>query len=215
MNFAPRLLLFASVAVLAGTILSGCGTTQDPIFTDNPSAPALTESPTDDVQIAAARFRPGETVVVATTTGSEADPGPVSGAGQNFLIAEDGTITLPLIGRIQAAGKTPGELQDDIDKLYVPQYFVHLATTVTALNRVYYVGGEVAHPGPEIYVGQTTVTTAIQAAGDLTPYAKHVVWLTRSDGTRIRVDYDQALSDSSKDLPVFPGDKLEVHRRIF
>lgn len=217
MNFLSRFWLFACAALLAGTILSGCDTTtkDEPVFSDNPNVPAMTDSPTNESQSAAARFRAGETVVVATSTGSEGDPGPIVATGQNYLIADDGTITLPYIGRVQAAGKTPSELQEDIDKAYVPQYYVHLTTTVTGIYRVYYVGGEVNHPGPIVYNGQTTVTMAIQAAGDLTTFAKHTVWVTRTDGTRIKVDYDAALSDSSKDLPVFPGDKLEVHRRIF
>lgn len=112
-----------------------------------------------------------------------------------------------------AVGKTPGELQKVITQLYVPNYYVNLAVTVTAMNRVYYVGGEVGHPGPEEYLGQTTVTKAIQSAGDFTMFANHTVWLTRSDGTRIQVNVDKALQDSASDPPVFPGDQIEVRRR--
>lgn len=214
MNLLMKVSLSAGAAVLAGMVLAGCGSTGDPIFTDNPNAPAMTGSAANSSQQAAV-FRAGETVIVATSTGSDT-PGPIVSAGQNFLISEDGTILLPLVGRIQAAGKTSGELQDDIDKAYVPQYFLHLTTTVTGQARVYYVGGEVMHPGPEVYVGQTTVTTAIQAAGDLSQFASHTrIWLTRPDGTRIQVNYDKALNDPAQDPPVFPGDKIEVHRRYF
>jgi polysaccharide export outer membrane protein len=218
MNFLMKLSLSAPAVVLAGIALSGCGSAPEPIFTDNPNVPTMTESGTNSEQsvLAAARLQVGETVVVATSTGSDSDPGPITAAGQNYLIADDGTIKLPLIDRVAAANKTPSELQDEIDHCYVPRYFVHLTTTVNALNRVYYVGGEVSHPGPEIYVGKTTLTTAIQAAGDLTQFASHSkIWLTRADGTRIKVNYDDALSDPTKDPPVFPGDKIEVHRRIF
>jgi protein involved in polysaccharide export with SLBB domain len=213
-----KLSLSVCPAVLAVVVLSGCRSTPDPIFTDNPNAPVTAESGTNGEQTvsAAARFQTGETVVVATSTGSDASPGPISASGQPYLIADDGTISLPLIGRIQAAGKTPGELQDQINKAYVPQYYVNLTTTVTAQSRVYYVGGEVNHPGPEVYVGQTTVTTAIQAAGDLGQFASHTkIWLTHPDGTRIQVNYDKALNDPAQDPPVFPGDKIEVHRRIW
>jgi protein involved in polysaccharide export with SLBB domain len=217
MNLLMKLSLPACVAILAGMILSGCRSAPDPIFTDNPNAPVTTESGTNGGQavLAAARFQKGETVVVATSTGSDVNPGPIASAGQNYLIADDGTITLPLIGPIHAANKTPGELQSEIDRAYVPQYYVNLTTTVTSLNRIFYVGGEVGHPGPVIYVGQTTVTTAIQAAGDLSQFASHTkIWLTHPDGTRIQVNYDKALNDPAQDPPVFPGDKIEVHRRI-
>jgi protein involved in polysaccharide export with SLBB domain len=223
MNLLSKLFFSFSPAVLAALVLSGCQSAEEPIFTDNPTAPVTatsSSSPTNDTpsltEESAARFAPGETVTVASTTGSDSQPGPIATAGQPFLINDDGTITLPLVGAVQAGGKTPGELQGEIEKLYVPEYFVRLTITVTAQNRVYYVGGEVNHPGPEVYIGKTTVSTAIQAAGDFTQFANHTVWLTRgSDGTRTKVNVDHALSDSTQDPPVFPGDKIEVHRRIF
>ena len=219
MNFLMKLCLFICGAFLAGTIFSGCGSAEEPVFSDNPSAPAMTSAPTNDLasttDAGAARFSSGETVTVSSTTGSDSDPGPIASAGQPFLIADDGTIALPLVGQIRAAGKTPGELQGEIQKLYVPQYYIRLTITVTAQSRVYYVGGEVNHPGPEVYIGQTTVTTAIQAAGDFTEFANHKVWLTRADGTRTRVNVDKALKDSTQDPPIFPGDKIHVERRIF
>ena len=218
MNFLSKLPLFACGAVLAGMTLSGCGTTGDePVFTDNPSAPSMAGLSSSSSQSGSERavFNAGETVIVATSTGSDSETGPIAASGQNYLIADDGTITLPLIGTVQAAGKSPAELQEEITKRYVPQYYINLTVTVTAQYRVFYVGGEVGHPGPEVYNGQTTVTTAIQAAGDLTQFASHMIWLTRADGTRIHVNYNQALKDSSKDLQVFPGDKIHVPRRYF
>jgi polysaccharide export outer membrane protein len=218
MNFLMKLCLFACGAFFTGMILSGCSSTQEPVFTDNPSAPAMTSASTNDLSsttdAGAARFSPGETVVVSTSTGSDSDPGPIPNSGSPYLISDDGSITLPLVGSIHAAGKTPGELQSEVNSLYVPQYYVRLTVTVTAQNRVYYVGGEVNHPGPEVYLSQTTVSTAIQAAGDFTQFANHKVWLTHSDGTRVRVNVDKALKDSTQDPPVFPGDKIHVERRI-
>ena len=167
----------------------------------------------NSLQAEAARFQAGETVSISSSTGSEMVPGPISATPQAYLIADDGTISLPLVGSVMATGKTPGELQKIITQLYVPNYFTRLAVTVTAQNRVYYVGGEVVHPGPEEYLGQTTVTKAIQAAGDFTQFASHNVWLTRSDGTRILVHVDKALRDSASDPPVFPGDQIQVPRR--
>jgi protein involved in polysaccharide export with SLBB domain len=221
MNFLSKWSLFGCAAILAGMIFSGCASssTDEPTFSDNPGAPASmgeSATTTNDVQVAAdaARFQAGETVVVGTSTGTDTDPGPIAMPGQPYLISDDGTISLPLIGRVQAAGKTPGELQDEINSLYVPQYYIRMTTTVTSPNRVYTVGGEVMRPGPQVYIGGTTVTTAIQAAGDLTQFASHTkVWLTRKDGTRIRVNYDKALEDSTQDPQVFPGDKIEVRRR--
>ena len=158
-----------------------------------------------------AHFRVGDTVVVTFTGTPEAiDP-------HEEAIKEDGNITLPLIGQIYAVGKTAGELQNEIYTNYVPKYYMRMTVTVKSGDRVYYVGGEVKGGGRQLYLGDTTVTKAIQSAGGLTDFANHSkVWLTRaSNGQRIRVDYDKALQNPSKDPPVYPDDQIVVYRRIF
>jgi polysaccharide export outer membrane protein len=130
-------------------------------------------------------------------------------------IKEDGTITLDWIGPVQAAGKTPGELQNEIHDLYVPKYFVRLTVTVSSQERVFYVGGEVIHPGVFQYYGETTVTKAIQTAGDFTDFANRSnVSLIRANGQRIEVNCKKALEDPSLDPPVYPGDQIHVKRRL-
>lgn len=220
MNLLSKLSLSLCAVLLAGTIFSGCGTTDEPAFSDNPNATAaVTGTSTNDVPsipAPSAVFQVGETATISSSTGSDSYTGPIPPAGQPYLIADDGTITLPLIGKVQAAGKTPGELQDEITKHYVPQYYVRLTVTVTAPQRIYYVGGEVMHPGPQVYIGETTVSKAIQAAGDFTQFANHKrVVLNRKDGTQIYVNVDKALKDSSKDPEVYPGDQIVVHHRYF
>lgn len=132
-------------------------------------------------------------------------------------IKEDGTITLPDVGRVQAAGKTIGELEDAVHDLYVPRIYTHLNVTVkTTSDRVYYVRGEVKNPGRMIYAGSITVSKAITSAGDFTDFANRgKVWLTRANGDRFKLDLDRILSGEDPDPPIFPGDQIEVGRRIF
>ena len=126
-----------------------------------------------------------------------------------------GLADLPLIGPVKAAGKTPGQLQTEIHDLYVPKYYLRLTATVKSAIRVYYVGGEVRSPGPKEYIGETTVIKAIQTAGDFTDYAnKKKVKLTRN-GKTINVDCKKAQGDSAFDLQVFPGDRIDVKRRLW
>jgi protein involved in polysaccharide export with SLBB domain len=158
----------------------------------------------------APRFRVGETVIVDLTGTADLIP------QHSEPIKEDGTITLPYIGAVQAAGKTPGKLQNEIHDLYVPQYYVRLTVTVKSEDRVYYVGGEVRQPGRQLYVGETTVTRAVQSAGDFTDFAnRSKVWLVRANGKRVKVNCSKALENSSLDLPVYPGDQIQVPRRFF
>jgi protein involved in polysaccharide export with SLBB domain len=201
--------------LIASVILTGCASSpNDPFFSDNPSPPAMagapagvTNPPTSDV----ARFRVGDTISVALS-GLPSDV-PI----HEESIKEDGTITMPDIGHIQAAGKTAGELQNEILNLYVPKYYTHLTVTVKSPDdSVYYVRGEVHTPGRLVYVGATTVTKAITSAGDFTDFANHKkVWLIRANGDRIKVNCDKALEDPSQDPAVYPGDQIEVERRIW
>jgi polysaccharide export outer membrane protein len=123
---------------------------------------------------------------------------------------------MPLIGKITAVGKTTGELQDEIYTNYVPQYYVRLTVTVKSpVDRVYYVGGQVARPGAQTYLGDTTVSKAIQAAGDFNDFASHTVILNRANGERIKVNVDKVLEGKEVDPPVYPGDQIDVSRTIF
>lgn len=159
-----------------------------------------------------ARFSIGDTV---TITLSGLPPGEIPEPHQE-VIKEDGTITMPDIGKVAAAGKSPGELQNAIHDLYVPQYYTHLTVTVNTGDRVYYVRGEVKNPDRFVYVGEVTITKAIAAAGDFTDFAnRRNVVLIRSNGQRIKVNCKKILNGDSPDLPVYPGDQIVVGRSIW
>lgn len=193
---------FASGLLFAGLIFAGCDSTSGG-FADNTNPPAMA---------GVAHFHIGDTVSVVFSGIPDLTELPP----HEETIKEDGNITLPLIGSIQALGKTAGEVQNEIHDLYVPKYFVRITVTVKAGDLIYYVSGEVnSHGSRELYVGKTTVTTAITSAGGLDDFASHKVWLIRSSGQRIKVDYDDALQDPSKDLPVYPGDQINVPRKLW
>ncbi len=125
-------------------------------------------------------------------------------------------LPFPYIGPVRAVGKTAGELQTEIHDLYVPKYYVRLTVTVSSPQRVFYVGGEVKQPGRQLYIGETTVTKAIQSAGDFTDFANQKkVKLIRHNGEVITVNCVKALKDPTLDPPVYPGDQIQVPRRIF
>ena len=131
-------------------------------------------------------------------------------------IKEDGTITLDNIGPVKAVGKTAGQLQNEIHDLYVPKYYTHLTVTVKTGDRVFYVTGEVKGPGRQIYSGQMTVTKAITSAQDFTDFAnRKKVWLIRANGQRIKVNCDDIMDGTVPDPQVYPGDQIQVTRRLF
>ena len=209
---AWRMALFAGGLLLVGFILTGCySSSYDPIFSDNPTPPGMAGSSALGYDTnAVARFHIGDSVTVALTGPPEIiEP-------HTEAIKEDGTITMPNIGHVQAAGKTAGELQNEIHDLYVPKYYQRVTVTVNSGDRVYYVTGEVKQPGRQLYVGEMTVTKAITTTGGFTDFANHSkVWLIRANGQRIKVNCDKALQDPTKDPLVYPNDQIQVPRRIF
>jgi polysaccharide export outer membrane protein len=158
------------------------------------------------------RLTVGDTVTV-TLSGLPTEDTPLP---QEKTINEDGSMTLADIGRIEAAGKTPGELEDFIHDQYVPKIYTHVTVTIkTSGDRVYFVRGEIKNPGRLIYVGPITVSKAITSAGDFTDYANHHnVDLIRGNGKQYELNIDRILEGRADDPPVFPGDQIVVHRKL-
>jgi len=129
-------------------------------------------------------------------------------------VGEDGNIKLPYNVTVKAAGKTPGQLQDDIRKEYVPRIFVNLTSTVKTEERVYFVGGEVRVPARQPYIADMTVLRAIDTAGGFTDFAnRDKIELRRANGKSYNVNWKKALKDPKQDLPVYPNDQVTVHKR--
>jgi polysaccharide export outer membrane protein len=133
-------------------------------------------------------------------------------------IGGDGTVGFDLIGRVQAAGKTPVQLAKDIKEALVPKYYAHAGVTVTPSGRFFYVGGEINASGSGgriIYSGPITLTRAIDAAGGFNPFAnRRKVRLTRVDGTVKIVNCRKAVLGQEEDPPVYPGDTIFISRRF-
>jgi protein involved in polysaccharide export with SLBB domain len=131
-------------------------------------------------------------------------------------VRDDGTITLPLIGSVIAKDKTPGDLQKEIHDKYINGkiFTPALNVTVSGLERLFFVGGEVRQPNRYPWTEGMTVLKAIQSAGDFTDFAKRSkVRLTRFNGQNTIVNCDKALEKPALDLPVYPGDRITVPRR--
>src|SRR6201995_5267668 len=90
---------------------------------------------------------------------------------QTQKIGADGTLSLPLIGEVAVAGKTVGQVQADLARLYKPQLqdnevLVSLDTRAVPVV----VSGAVQKPGKIVFERPATVLEAIMEAGGVTPY---------------------------------------------
>jgi polysaccharide biosynthesis/export protein len=138
-------------------------------------------------------------------------------------IRPDGTITMPLVGDVKAAGETPSSLKARI-KTQV-QNFVKLQggseITVAVKSWKSYrftIQGEVVRSGVFTSDQYVTVADALALAGGLTRFAKRSeIALTRRDPKsgelrHIPLDYEALASGKRPDMNIFvlPGDTIWV-----
>jgi polysaccharide biosynthesis/export protein len=91
---------------------------------------------------------------------------------QEQKIATDGTLSLPLVGEVHAAGKSPAALQSELTNLYKSQ-LQNSEVNVTVETRAIpvMVSGAVQKPGKIIFERPATILEAIMEAGGFTPEA--------------------------------------------
>jgi polysaccharide export outer membrane protein len=104
-------------------------------------------------------------------------------------VRPDGKISIPLAGEVEAAGKTPAELQAGLTSALSPYIQdAAVAVLVREINAArVYVLGEVTRPGGFPLRGPMTVMQAIAVAGGRSEFAKdEVVWLREETGGKTR-----------------------------
>jgi polysaccharide biosynthesis/export protein len=132
-------------------------------------------------------------------------------------VRPDGKISLPLAGEMEAAGRTPAELQASLTKALSPYIQdTQVAVLVREINgaRVF-VLGEVTRPGGFPLRGPLTVMQAIALAGGRSEFAAdEVVWLReKQDGAaeRVRLSFgDLMKGEAAGALWLRGGDVLYV-----
>jgi polysaccharide biosynthesis/export protein len=140
------------------------------------------------------------------------------GLKKEVLVRPDGGISFPLIGEVQAVGKTTGELQKEItQKLskFIPRPAVNVALLKTASYKVY-VMGKVNRPGEFTLGRRIDVLQALSMAGGLTPFAApsdiRVIRKSAGKDVSFRFDYNAAQKgqDLSKNIELKSGDTVVV-----
>ena len=92
---------------------------------------------------------------------------------KTITVLPDGMISFPLVGHLQAAGKSAAEIETTIAaKLdaYIADPEVNVTVTSTRGNVVFVVG-KVLKPGPIVMIQSTTVMQALAMAGGLNEFA--------------------------------------------
>lgn len=126
-------------------------------------------------------------------------------------VRPDGIITLPLVGDVKAAGRTPSDLQKEIAKrlssfLREEELIVHV--NVAVVNSYYFtVSGNVEHAGVFNSRNYVTAVEAVAMAGGLNRFASNSIYVLRGPpARRIPIDFAHATSGAH------PEENLVLHR---
>jgi polysaccharide biosynthesis/export protein len=135
------------------------------------------------------------------------------------IVRPDGTITMPLVGELPAAGRTTNQLQQDAgQRLTAVVKDAVITLSVVEINSYRFtVAGNVERPGLFTSRYYLTVSEALALAGGPNRYAStdQIVIVRTAGGRvtqRIPIDYDDIFSGKSpeQDIVILPGDAVRV-----
>ena len=134
-------------------------------------------------------------------------------------VRSDGKISLPLVGEMQATGRTPLQLELDITEK-LKNFITSPEVTVivqTVNSRKFNILGEVSKPGEYPLTASTTIMDAIATAGGFRDFAKKTgVYILRKspDGTEshLKFNYKEFIKgkNSSQNIKLEPNDTIIV-----
>ena len=135
---------------------------------------------------------------------------------QSLQVRPDGKITLPLVGDMDAAGRTSLELRDAVAtslKEYVTNPVVTVIVQEVSAPQIYVIG-EVANPGAQLMRGPLTVLQALAQAGGLGEFADagdiRILRTTATGTETIAFNYKDAIRGRVGPMALQPGDTIVV-----
>jgi polysaccharide export outer membrane protein len=139
-----------------------------------------------------------------------------------YRVAPDGSIRFPLIGKVTAAGRSPGEVAHEMERRLGERYLQRPQVTIFVReyhSRRFYIWGQVARPGTLAYEENMTIIDAIALAGGFTVMAaENDVQVTRTEQGRdhtLHVRVADIRDGKAQNVLVRPGDRIYVPERFF
>ncbi|HEY0791670.1 MAG TPA: polysaccharide biosynthesis/export family protein [Chthoniobacterales bacterium] len=160
-------------------------------------------------------LRKGDTLELKISGVPAAETTSLSG---QYTIDNDGFVNLAYIGKIRIGGLPAGVAQSTIEQAYRSRdIFTNPTIIITQqiTSRFVNVGGEVKTPNRVGYTPDLTVLGSINAAGGFTAFAdERKIRLLRGNDVMI-IDVKKIRGNPSLDVPVQPGDRIEVPQSLF
>jgi polysaccharide biosynthesis/export protein VpsN len=135
-----------------------------------------------------------------------------------YTVDAQGSLNMPYINKVRAAGLTPAQVSSAIEQAYREQKIFTNPTITIVMQpqaRFVNVGGAVRSPSRVPFTEDLTLLAAINAAGGFNDFADQKrVRLLRGNQARI-FDVRQFRRDPSQDIKLQPGDRVEVPQSFF
>ncbi len=208
MRDVPKLLL-ACVVVITTTLAAGCGL----FFKD----PAPSQYPTQEVFVEDTTLGPRDIFEVRVFRHEN--------MSATYAVSDEGTINFPEIGVVEVLGRTPAQVEKDIQERLADGYLVNPSVSVLVKeykSKTVSILGQVRKPTTIPYAAGMSIVDAISQAGGFTQMArKNVVKVTRAaakgekEATSFTVPVESIASGKAKNFYLRPGDTVFVPERWY
>ena len=226
-------LTVAMILLVPFIFLSGCSIKEYKLFQPDENT-TISHSATKEEMKESVRYEnkiaPGDRVAInvfnvyrqsstgtAQFTSSEGS-GSLLNNQEGYLVSQDGTVFLPLIGDVKLQGMTTAQATKTLTEKYT-KYLRHPFVTVNILNQRVYVLGDVKNPGMVPVLNETmTIFEAIARSGDFSTYGRRdnimIIRGNINDNPEIRIiDMSHMASLRVQDLILRPNDIVYVQPR--
>ncbi|MCX7325900.1 MAG: polysaccharide biosynthesis/export family protein [Hyphomicrobiales bacterium] len=128
-----------------------------------------------------------------------------------YAVDSQGRISMPLIGSVEAVGRTTGQLERSIEARLRSGFLREPKVSVEVdAYRPFFILGEVTTSGQFPFVNGMTVQTAVAIAGGFTPRGdRQVATISR------QINGEVMTGNVSLNQPVLPGDTITIRERWF
>jgi polysaccharide export outer membrane protein len=198
LRWAPRVAVVAALGVALA-----CGD------------PPPSEYPTQRQHVEDSTLGPGDVFEVRVFYGSKE-------TSAKYRVDTRGSISFPYIGKVDVAGKTPSDVEADIQKRLAADYLKDPIVSILveeSNSKKVSVFGQVNTAGTYPYTDGMTVVEAISKAGGFTGMArKNAVTVTRTDRgkkTKFTVPVESIAEGKAPNFFMRPGDVIFVDERSF
>jgi len=211
--------LLLLLALLAGMAFSAASWGQ---AAADPNQPPIVD-PQGTTTTQPARPRPNDSYVIGDDDVLAISVWKDTELTREVTVRSDGRISLPLVGEIQAEGRTPAQLEEALRAVLVGYISDPQVTVIvqTINSRKFNVLGEVTKPGSFLLNADTTVVDAIALAGGLKEFAKKKdIYIIRQGPngaeTRIAFNYENFVKgkrgkkDTGLNIQLRPHDTVVV-----